>query len=75
MDQLFQAMVIFHRHISLIFNLLNRQTFFFYFQKEESNAFKSLGTGNRIATFLFYVSIFPVIVINKRRSQRKHTHM
>lgn len=26
-------------------------------QKEETNAFKSLGTGNRIATVLFYVSI------------------
>lgn len=24
-------------------------------QKEEKNAFKSLGTGNRIATVLFYV--------------------
>lgn len=25
-------------------------------QREEKDAFKSLGTGNRIATFLFYVS-------------------
>ncbi|KDR24152.1 prolyl 4-hydroxylase subunit alpha-1 [Zootermopsis nevadensis] len=29
---------------------------FDFARKEESNAFKSLGTGNRIATFLFYMS-------------------
>lgn len=28
----------------------------FFSQREETNAFKSLGTGNRIATVLFYVS-------------------
>lgn len=28
-------------------------------QKEETNAFKSLGTGNRIATVLFYMSDVP----------------
>ena len=28
----------------------------FLFQREETNAFKDLGTGNRIATWLFYVS-------------------
>lgn len=28
----------------------------FVLQKEETNAFKSLGTGNRIATVLFYMS-------------------
>ena len=28
------------------------------FQREEKNAFQSLGTGNRIATWLFYVSCF-----------------
>lgn len=27
-------------------------------QKDEPDAFKELGTGNRIATWLFYVSIF-----------------
>lgn len=30
---------------------------FDFARKEEKNAFKSLGTGNRIATVLFYVSI------------------
>lgn len=29
---------------------------FDFARKEETNAFKSLGTGNRIATVLFYVS-------------------
>lgn len=29
----------------------------FILQKEETNAFKSLGTGNRIATVLYYVSL------------------
>lgn len=28
----------------------------FYSQKDEPDAFKELGTGNRIATWLFYVS-------------------
>lgn len=33
-------------------------------QKEETNAFKSLGTGNRIATVLYYVSIALCLGIN-----------
>ena len=33
-------------------NILN----VFVFQRDEKNAFESLGTGNRIATVLFYVS-------------------
>lgn len=28
----------------------------YLFQKDEKNSFKNLGTGNRIATVLFYVS-------------------
>lgn len=31
---------------------------FDFARKEEANAFKSLGTGNRIATVLFYVSSY-----------------
>ena len=31
---------------------------FDFARKEEANAFTSLGTGNRIATWLFYVSFF-----------------
>ncbi|KAG8235127.1 hypothetical protein J437_LFUL012323 [Ladona fulva] len=41
--------------------VLSADTFlkkYFIFQREEKNAFKSLGTGNRIATILFYVSIY-----------------
>lgn len=43
--------------------MLSHVVLCFYFQKDERNAFKSLGTGNRIATVLFYVSISPKIVI------------
>lgn len=32
-------------------------------QREEKDAFKSLGTGNRIATFLFYVSRIKVKLV------------
>jgi len=42
---------------------------FFCFQKDERNAFKSLGTGNRIATFLFYVSILPKIIIKYKQKK------
>lgn len=31
-------------------------------QKDEPDAFKELGTGNRIATWLFYVSKLPINV-------------
>lgn len=34
----------------------------FLFQREEKNAFKSLGTGNRIATVLFYVSTCSILL-------------
>lgn len=35
--------------------LVNRFNLLHVLQKEETNAFKSLGTGNRIATVLYYV--------------------
>jgi len=38
-----------------------------YKQKDEPDAFKELGTGNRIATWLFYVS--------KLTLTRRHTHI
>lgn len=49
----------FARVCFLIFmnDLINNQIWLFL-QKEEANAFKSLGTGNRIATVLFYVSSY-----------------
>lgn len=39
----------------------------FYSQKDEPDAFKELGTGNRIATWLFYVSdtFLPCAFANK----------
>jgi hypothetical protein len=45
--------------------VINPEGLCFHFQKDEGNAFKSLGTGNRIATFLFYVSILSSISIGK----------
>lgn len=40
---------------------------FDFARKEEKNAFKSLGTGNRIATVLFYVSWFQINEIDSER--------
>lgn len=36
---------------------------FDFARKEEKNAFKSLGTGNRIATVLFYVSLLCLLYV------------
>jgi hypothetical protein len=52
-------------HCSLNCNVINPESLCFHFQKDEGNAFKSLGTGNRIATFLFYVSILPSVANGK----------
>ena len=41
-------------------------------QREEKDAFKSLGTGNRIATFLFYVSKYMVIVFSRGNNLMNH---
>ena len=36
--------------------IISSLVIFSFIQREETNAFKDLGTGNRIATWLFYVS-------------------
>lgn len=45
-----------HKLVSVFLAL---QTCLVYIQKDEPDAFKELGTGNRIATWLFYVSNSP----------------
>lgn len=42
-----------HKHKCLC---VSHHSHFFCIQKDEPDAFKELGTGNRIATWLFYVS-------------------
>ena len=39
-----------------LYKFISLLVIFSFIQREETNAFKDLGTGNRIATWLFYVS-------------------
>lgn len=51
--------------LSLSFSVSVSVSLFASPQKDEPDAFKELGTGNRIATWLFYVSIFPGLTLKQ----------
>ena len=54
---LFSILLMFSCHWRIcITEFYTTESVVFYLQKDEPDAFKELGTGNRIATWLFYVS-------------------